>query len=168
MNRPSEFRCAPIPSSFCTAVRGYLADDLDHAFYRQFAADGFRVYLYDQVGSGLSSRLRVRDYTLERDVADLEAIRQQIGADRLILIGHSWGDHLPPCTLSPTQTISPDWWANRTSTSGLQRSMLLTESCPSAPSPHSCCLTRIRSLLKISCLKMNSETGKLPRWIRGR
>jgi proline-specific peptidase len=84
----------PDPIIFLHGGPGYLADDLDHAFYRQFVADGFRVYLYDQAGSGLSSRRPVRDYTLERDIADLEAIRQQIGADRLILIGHSWGGSL--------------------------------------------------------------------------
>jgi proline iminopeptidase len=56
------------------------------------ARDGFDVYVYDEVGSGLSSRLAdPRGYTLERDVADLEAIRERIGADNLFLIGHSHG-----------------------------------------------------------------------------
>jgi proline iminopeptidase len=56
------------------------------------ARDGFDVYVYDQVGAGLSSRLDdARDYTVDRHVADLEAIRQQIGAQKLILVGHSWG-----------------------------------------------------------------------------
>jgi pimeloyl-ACP methyl ester carboxylesterase len=36
---------------------GIRATDYDHRFYSQFARDGFRVYLFDQAGSGLSYRL---------------------------------------------------------------------------------------------------------------
>lgn len=62
------------------------------AFFGQLARDGYDVYLYDQIGSGLSARLDdPREYTLTRSVADLEAIRQAIGADQLILLGESWG-----------------------------------------------------------------------------
>jgi proline iminopeptidase len=64
----------------------------DAAYFGQLARDGYDVWVYDQVGTGRSSRLRdPRQYTIARDVADLEAIRQRIGADRLVLIGHSWG-----------------------------------------------------------------------------
>ncbi len=57
--------------------------------------EGFTVYYYDQVGAGRSERLpNVSGYTVERNVADLEAIRQEIGAGRLILIGGSWGAEL--------------------------------------------------------------------------
>lgn len=53
---------------------------------------GFDVYDYAQVGAGLSERLEdVRDYTVARHVADLEAIRADIGADRLVLVGGSVG-----------------------------------------------------------------------------
>jgi proline iminopeptidase len=70
-----------------------MADD--SAYFGPLTNDGFTVYVYDQVGSGPSSRLAdPRDYSLERDIADLEAIRHQIGASRLILIGHSYGAHL--------------------------------------------------------------------------
>lgn len=82
------------PIVFVHGGPGARAFDTDHAFYGQFARDGFRVYLFDQAGSGLSDRLPAADYTVERFVADLEAIRQQIGAERLILIGHSWGGTL--------------------------------------------------------------------------
>lgn len=58
-------------------------------------AAGFNVYHYDQIGSGASARLAdVTGYTLARHVADLEAIRQELGAERLILIGGSWGGTL--------------------------------------------------------------------------
>ena len=36
----------------------------------------------------------MRDYTVARAVADVEAIRQQIEADKVFLIGHSWGSAL--------------------------------------------------------------------------
>ncbi|HEV9038441.1 MAG TPA: alpha/beta hydrolase, partial [Puia sp.] len=56
------------------------------------AAEGYDIYLYDQVGGGFSNRLRnVRDYTTERHVRDLDAIVQQVGAKKVILLGHSWG-----------------------------------------------------------------------------
>ena len=62
------------------------------AWYASLAQRGFDVYVYDQTGSGLSARLNdPRAYTVARHVADLEAIRQTIGAARMILIGDSWG-----------------------------------------------------------------------------
>lgn len=56
---------------------------------------GFDVYAYDQVGAGRSTRLTdVTGYTVERQVQDLEAIRNVLGAERLILVGRSWGGSL--------------------------------------------------------------------------
>ncbi|MEO6087508.1 MAG: alpha/beta fold hydrolase [Umezawaea sp.] len=62
---------------------------------RALAADGYDVYTYDQVGAGRSTRLAdVTGYTVARQVADLDAIRAAIGADRVVLIGQSWGGSL--------------------------------------------------------------------------
>jgi len=56
---------------------------------------GHDVVLYDQIGGGLSGRLSdVSEYTLERHVSDLEAIRLRIEAETVILIGESWGAKL--------------------------------------------------------------------------
>lgn len=64
----------------------------DAGYFGQLTGDGFDVYVYDSLGTGRSSRLAdPRGYTLERDVADLTAIREQIGAERIVLIGHSYG-----------------------------------------------------------------------------
>jgi len=61
-------------------------------FVDRWAGLGFDVYFYDQVGSGLSARLSdPTRYTVARHVADLEAIRERVGAARVILIGESWG-----------------------------------------------------------------------------
>ncbi|MFI6813111.1 alpha/beta fold hydrolase [Nonomuraea sp. NPDC050328] len=50
------------------------------------------VYLYDRLGTGRSARLAdPSGYTAARDVADLEAVRQAIGAERMIVLGHSAG-----------------------------------------------------------------------------
>jgi proline iminopeptidase len=64
----------------------------DAAYFGRLTRDGFDVYVYDQVGSGRSARLAdPTQYTVARHVADLEAIRRRIGAERVVLIGHSWG-----------------------------------------------------------------------------
>jgi proline iminopeptidase len=56
---------------------------------------GFDVYDYRQIGAGLSGRLPDPvDYTVARHVADLDAIRAVIGADRVDLVGVSWGGQL--------------------------------------------------------------------------
>ena len=54
---------------------------------------GYDIYLYDQMGSGLSDRLeRPKDYSFDRHVADLkEIITQKIQAPNVILIGQSFG-----------------------------------------------------------------------------
>ncbi len=60
-----------------------------------FLADqGHPVYYYDQRGSGFSSRHDLRQepsYTVAHHVADLEAIREHLGVDRIIPVGHGWG-----------------------------------------------------------------------------
>lgn len=67
----------------------------DSQYFGGLARDSFDVYVYDMVGRGRSQRLAdPRGYTLKRDVADLEAIREKIGAERIILIGHSYGGAL--------------------------------------------------------------------------
>jgi proline iminopeptidase len=59
------------------------------------AADGHDVWAYDQRGTGRSSRLAEPSrYTTALAVADLEQVRQRIGAERVILVGHSYGAYL--------------------------------------------------------------------------
>ncbi|WP_254898390.1 alpha/beta fold hydrolase [Kitasatospora sp. NA04385] len=67
---------------------GEAEDGLDAAL----AAAGYPVHEYDQLGSGDSPRPAGLDgYTVQRQVDDLEAVRQRIGAERIVLIGASWG-----------------------------------------------------------------------------
>lgn len=85
----------PNPIVFLHGGPGVRQAPFDQAIYGGLSQDGFRVFLYDQAGSGLSDFLpKVGDYTFERMVEDLEAVRKQIGTDKMILIGHSWGSTL--------------------------------------------------------------------------
>jgi proline iminopeptidase len=59
------------------------------------------VFVYDRLGAGRSERLAdPRGYGLPRDVADLEAARQAMGARRLILIGQDHGAQLATAYLA--------------------------------------------------------------------
>jgi proline iminopeptidase len=67
----------------------------DYGFMRQFTQDGYNVYLYDQAGSGQSAlREKLSDYSILKNIEDLEAIRQVLGAEKMILLGQSWGGAL--------------------------------------------------------------------------
>ncbi|MGP4095523.1 alpha/beta fold hydrolase [Nonomuraea sp. KM90] len=88
----------------------------DSAFYGRLAADGFRVYVYDQLGAGRSARLvDPRGYGLARDAADLEAIRLAVGAERLNLVARGHGAQVAaaylaahPDRVARTVLYSPD------------------------------------------------------------
>ncbi|MEV0972757.1 alpha/beta hydrolase [Microtetraspora glauca] len=68
---------------------------------KELAAAGFDVYAYDQVGAGRSTRLAdLTGYTVARHVADLDAIRETIGAQKIILVGRSWGGTLSAAYLA--------------------------------------------------------------------
>jgi proline iminopeptidase len=61
----------------------------------QLSEDGFDVYLYDQIGCGLSARLKeVNEYTAIRHQKDLEAIADLLKVEKVILVGQSWGGAL--------------------------------------------------------------------------
>ncbi|MGM0386808.1 MAG: alpha/beta fold hydrolase, partial [Actinomycetota bacterium] len=61
----------------------------------------FDVYLYDRVGTGRSERLaEVEAYGIERDIADLDAIRSELGVNELILVGQGAGAELAARYLS--------------------------------------------------------------------
>ena len=54
-----------------------------------------KVVLYDQRGVGRSSPIAAgASCTLRDQIEDLEALRAHIGAERMDLLGHSWGGYL--------------------------------------------------------------------------
>ncbi len=63
--------------------------------YKRLSHLGHDIYFYDQIGSGHSDRLNnIEEYTVKRHRKDLEEIIRKIEADKIILIGHSWGSCL--------------------------------------------------------------------------
>jgi len=85
--------------------------------------NGYDVYFYDQIGGGLSGRLKnIREYRLSRHVADLDQIRNKINAEQIILIGESFGGVLAAhyaaahpenvkrmVLISPAELLSQEW-----------------------------------------------------------
>lgn len=82
----------PYPIIFLQGGPGGFISDRNIKILAPLAEDGSNVYLYDQVGSGHSERLaNINEYTAERHRRDLEEIIKKIGAEKVILIGQSWG-----------------------------------------------------------------------------
>lgn len=64
----------------------YLLPELDQL------ADICRLVYYDQRGRGRSADgVVASDVDIESDIADLDVIREHIGAESVALLGHSWG-----------------------------------------------------------------------------
>ncbi|MDP1844369.1 MAG: alpha/beta hydrolase [Sediminibacterium sp.] len=71
---------------------GGFVSDRDIRVLSSLAEVGYDLYLYDQIGSGQSARLEnINDYTASRHVKDLNEIVSKINAEKVILIGQSWG-----------------------------------------------------------------------------
>lgn len=59
--------------------------------YEQLASDDVRVVSYDQRGAGRSAVPADGEYGLDAQIADLEAVRASTGAERVAVLGQSWG-----------------------------------------------------------------------------
>ncbi len=71
---------------------GGFVSDRDIRVLSALAEDGYDIYLYDQIGSGQSARLEnINDYTAGRHVKDLNEIVSKVSAEKVILLGQSWG-----------------------------------------------------------------------------
>ncbi|MGD0249894.1 MAG: proline iminopeptidase-family hydrolase [Thermoplasmata archaeon] len=71
------------------ATHDYLLPFID------LAPLGYRVVFYDQIGCGRSDLVRdPQEYTVERDVADLEELRRALHLGRIHLVGSSYGGML--------------------------------------------------------------------------
>jgi proline iminopeptidase len=54
-----------------------------------------RVVFYDQRGNGRSSEIKPgQSCNLADQIADLDALRTQLGLEKFVLLGHSWGGYL--------------------------------------------------------------------------
>lgn len=81
-----------IPIIYLQGGPGGFISERIITLFAPLAEDGYDIYFYDQIGSGESDRLsNINNYTAERHKEDLEAIIETIGAEKVILIGQSWG-----------------------------------------------------------------------------
>ena len=63
--------------------------------HTQYAAAGFQVVSWDQLGCGKSDRPEdAALWAVPRFVEEVEQVRQQLGWDRFLLLGNSWGGML--------------------------------------------------------------------------
>lgn len=82
----------PYPIIYLHGGPGGHISAMDIKILSSLSVDGYDVYLYDQIGSGQSARLNnINDYTVERHIEDLKEIIHRTGAQKVILIGQSWG-----------------------------------------------------------------------------
>jgi haloalkane dehalogenase len=63
-------------------------------YYRRLIlalSHNYRVIVPDHVGCGLSDKPRTYGYTLERHIANLEALMAALGLEKITLVMHDWG-----------------------------------------------------------------------------
>lgn len=73
---------------------GYI-DDLSINVFEEISKSGYDIYLYDQIGCGLSERLEnPKEYNVQRHSDDLNEIIKNIKSNNTTLIGQSWGGFL--------------------------------------------------------------------------
>lgn len=70
---------------------GMITNDIIE-MYGPLSLQGYNLYFYDQIGSGLSDRLAdINEYSVQKHVENLEEIIEKLGVEKVILIGQSWG-----------------------------------------------------------------------------
>jgi proline iminopeptidase len=83
------------PGPAGTVVTLHGGPGMTHDYLLPFvdlAQHGYRVVFYDQLGCGRSDLARdVSEYSVDRDVSDLESLRQTLGLGRVHLLGSSYG-----------------------------------------------------------------------------
>ena len=89
---PGKGKKKDYPVIFLQGGPGGPINDWNIMTFAPLAEEGYDVYLYDQIGCGLSARLtNINDYTVERHKRDLEEIVKLLGVHKVILVGQSWG-----------------------------------------------------------------------------
>ena len=86
----------------------------------QLAGERFAVVTYDQRGTGRSTESS-SGYELHKYVADLEAVRQGVGVERVHLLGHCWGGLVAVryATMHPDRVRSLVLWGGAWPSSGI-------------------------------------------------
>lgn len=86
----------PSPRGTVLALHGGPGSPHDYLKpFEDLAAHGYHVVFYDQLGCGRSELARdVAEYSVERDVDDLDAVRQGLNLGTVHLVGSSYGGAL--------------------------------------------------------------------------
>jgi proline iminopeptidase len=66
----------------------------DHTRYKQFSAElqeSAQLVYIDHRGCGRSKKTSLKDYTLENNIEDIEALRKHLGLEKICLLGTSYG-----------------------------------------------------------------------------
>lgn len=82
------------PVIFLHGGPGTFTRNRDFAAGQGLRDAGFPTVYYDQSGSGASGLLPMSGYTVARAVADLDALRATLGAEKIVVWGESWGASL--------------------------------------------------------------------------
>ena len=91
----------PYPIIFLQGGPGGFITDRTIKTLSPLSEEGYDIYFYDQVGSGQSDRLEdITEYSADRHQRDLKEIIRRIGAEKVILIGQSWGAILATLLMS--------------------------------------------------------------------
>ena len=72
-------------------VHGWTCDETSWSRQVPAFAEGYRVVTLDLPGHGRSDAPAQADFSMELFAAAVEAVRSEIGADRVVLVGHSMG-----------------------------------------------------------------------------
>lgn len=109
-----------MPAVLCCHGGPGVADYL-HPVEEALASE-FRIVRWDQRGSGRSDP--VGPFTIDRFVADLDAVVDGLGLDRFVLFGHSWGANLAmhyvqvhrtrPAAVAYVSGTGVEWWPDFT------------------------------------------------------
>ncbi|MEP7141611.1 MAG: alpha/beta hydrolase [Ferruginibacter sp.] len=82
----------PFPVIYLHGGPGGKVTDATIELLSNLTDDGYDVFLYDQIGSGQSGKLKnIAGYTVARHLDDLQEIIKKTGKGKVILIGQSWG-----------------------------------------------------------------------------
>jgi proline iminopeptidase len=84
----------PYPMIFIHGGPGAHVRQIDRDFFKRFIEEGYDVYLYDQAGGGFSDTIALSEISMARMIKDLEGIRVEIDAEKIILIGQSFGANI--------------------------------------------------------------------------
>lgn len=66
----------------------------DHLRFKQYSLelqDSAQLVFIDHRGCGRSKKTRAKDYTLENNIEDIEALRKHLGLEKIIVLGTSYG-----------------------------------------------------------------------------